>query len=74
MVTDGWGTEAKHTNIIIAIICIIISLVIHTFYHDSCCISSWDVHSSLWDGESGSAGVLPTMTGTQRGEGEERRC
>ena len=39
-----------------------------------CCANSRNIYSSLWDVEPGSAGVSPSMTGPQRGEGEERRC
>ena len=73
MVTDGNGTEGK-THKSHAFADILIPQVVHTFYHDSCCSISKDVHSSLWDVESGSAGVSPSMTGLQRGEGEKRRC
>ena len=45
-----------------------------TLNRNICCSNSRDVHSSLWDVEPGSAGVSPSMTGPQRGEGEERRC
>ena len=64
-----WQSKMKSTNNVGTMI-----VQLYTLNRNVCCSNSSDIHSSLWDVESGSAGVSPSMTGPQRGEGEERRC
>ena len=44
----------------------------HTLNNNACSVYPRDVHSSLWDGEPGSTGVPPSMTGIYGRESDER--
>ena len=44
--------------------------VVQTLNHNICGISTSYIHYSLWNGESGSAGVDSTMTSEERVKGE----
>ena len=47
-------------------------LAVNTLYINACCVGSRDIYSCFWDGESDSAGVLPSMTGIHGREEDDR--
>ena len=69
MVNVGVGTGGKKVHNVMIYLMFI--MCFHTPNNNACCVCSRDVHSSLWDVESGCTGVLPSMTGMHGRQDDE---